>query len=211
MAAQTPPTDLRLRRRLAHVIVATPLPLMALLLPHGVVMAVAGSATAMLVIAEVTRLSLGPVNRWLFRRFGWLLKPWDERRVTSGTYLVAASLATLALFQPPVAVLAILYMAVGDPAASIVGIRFARLRLPVPVPWAPRGREAKGVEGTLAFLVSALAVAALLRVFGVYGVIWPAVLGALAASLVELLPAPVDDNVSVPLASAAVMALVWVG
>ena len=211
MAAQTPPTDLRLRRRLAHVTIATPLPLMALLLPHGVVMAVAASATAMLAIAEVTRLSSGPVNRWVFRRFGWLLKPREERRVTSGSYLVAASLVTLALFQTPVAVLAILYLAVGDPAASIVGTRFARLRLPVPVPWTPRERQAKSVEGTLAFLAAALAVAALLRGVGVYGVFWPAALGALAAALAELLPAPVDDNVTVPLAGAAVMALVWVG
>jgi dolichol kinase len=211
MAAQTPRKDPRLRRRLAHVIVATPLPLMALLLPHWAVMAVAVTAAATLLVAEATRLAVGPVNRWILRRFGWLLKPQEERRVTSGTYLVVASTVTLALFQPPVAALAILYLALGDPAASIVGARFGRLRLPASAPWAAGGSGAKSVEGTLALLAVALAVAALLRGVGVYGVFWPAALGALVAAVVEHLPLPVDDNISVPLMGAAVMALLWAG
>jgi dolichol kinase len=113
---------------------------------------------------------------------------------------------TLTVFQRPVAALALFYVAVGDPAAGIVGTRYGHTRLP----W-PKGlSRTKSLEGTLAFSAAALGVALVLWAGGVYSVLWPAVAGALAAALVELLPIPIEDNVSVPLASAAVMGILWV-
>ena len=131
--------------------------------------------------------------------------------MTAATYLAASSLATLALFQAPVAALALLFLAAGDPAAGLVGSRYARHRLSLRVPWGRQGRQPRSLEGALAFLVVAMAIAALLRGLGVYGAFWPAALGALIAALVELAPIPVEDNVSVPLVSAAVMTLAWAG
>ena len=207
----TAPAPLRLPRHLFHLVAGSALPLAALLFPRSVVLTLAGATTALFATGDALRLASPAVNRWFLSSFHGLLKPGERRRVTGATYLAAASLATLILFEPPVAALALFFVAFGDPAAALVGSRYGRFRLSMPGPWALKGQQAKSLEGALAFLAVALAVAALLRGAGVYGLYWPAAVGALVAAFVELLPFPIDDNVSVPLASATVMALIGMG
>ncbi len=204
-SSSAPKAPLRLRRRLFHLLASLTLPALALLLPQAAVVALAGAVAVLAVASEAARLTWAPLNRWFLRRFQGLLKPAEMRRPTAATYLAVASVVTLAVFQRPVAALALFYVAVGDPAAGIVGTRYGHIRLP----WPPGSSRAKSLEGTLAFSAAAVGVALLLWSVGVYSVLWPAVAGALAAALVELLPIPIEDNVSVPLASAAVMGVLW--
>jgi dolichol kinase len=205
------PPGTRIYRRLFHVAAASALPLIALLLSERVALLMAAAATVLLALWEAGRLTSPAVNRWFWRRLRVLFKPGEELRLTAATYLAAASLATLALFDSPVAPLALLYVALGDPVAALVGSRYGRRRLFVRTPWATQRYRVKTLEGSLAFLAVALAVAVLLWGAGLYTRFGLAALGALVAAVVELLPIPVDDNASVPLASAAAMSLLGLG
>lgn len=97
-------------------------------------------------------------------------------------------------------------MAFGDGAATLAGRRWGG----APVPW----NRKKTLAGSLAFvLAGALACAALLKwvnyPLGDFTVAFCLMAGLLAAgagALVESLPLPVDDNVSVPVTAAAVLA-----
>jgi dolichol kinase len=200
---------LQLRRRLFHLVAALALTLVALLASHTWAVALAGAATALLIVGEAVRLASPGANARFLQWFQGLLKPNEQRRPTGATYLAVASLLTLALFDVPVAGLALLFVAAGDPAAGVVGSRYGGLRPFLRVPWAPVTRRAKSVEGALAFLAVGLVLAALLKGLGVYPVLWPAAVGAFVAALVEFLPIPVEDNLSVPLVSAFAMSLVW--
>ena len=157
--------------------------------------------------AEAARRLSPRTNRLFVAAFGRMMRPAEERgRVTGATYLACASAAALFAFSPTVAALALLFHAWGDPAAAIVGSRFGRVRLPHLGPGRP---QSKTLEGSLAFFAVALVVSAVLRTSGAFDVFWPAAVGALAAAAVELLRLPVDDNVTVPLVSGGLMAVLW--
>ena len=162
-----------------------------------------------MVAAEIARRHSPRINRLFVGAFGRMMRPAEEQgRITGATYLVCASLAVLLLYPPSVAALALLFHAWGDPAAAIVGSRFGRVRLPH---LGPGPRQGKTLEGSMAFFAVALLVSAVLWASGAFGVFWPAALGALVAAVLELLRLPVDDNVTVPLGSGALMAVLWVG
>ena len=203
--------SLHIPRRLFHLTAASLLPLAALLFPQPAAVGLAATAAALLLLWEAARRRISPLNRWFLDRFPGLFKPEEQRGVTGATYLAVASVVALILFSSTVAALALLFVAVADPAAALIGTCYGRHRLLLPTPSRLRKSSAKSLEGSLAFLAAALGVALLLRAVGVYGVLWPAALGALTATVVELAPLPADDNFTVPLTSGALMALLWAG
>ena len=195
------------KRRAFHLCAAMVVPVVALGLGYKAAVYTAAIAAAALASGEALRLAVPAVNVRAVALLGPLLKPRENRSPTAATYLALASLTVLLLFGIPAATLALAYTALGDPAAGIVGTRYGRLRVRA----FGRRLGGKSVEGTLAFLAVSTAVAAGLWAAGIYGTLWPALVGAAVAALVEFLPVPLEDNLTVPLASAAVMWLLWVG
>jgi len=196
-------------RRLFHMFAGSVIPLTALIWGKDLAIGLAVFASAVLVAVEVARLRSDTVNRWFVEWLGIFLKPNEERRVTAATYLAVAGLGSLLLFDVMVAGLALLYLALGDPVAAVVGGRFGRHRWLGVRGAGPRARRGKSLEGTGAFMVVALGLALLLWYKGAFALYWPAAIGALVAAVVEFLPLPVDDNLTVPFASGVVMWALW--
>lgn len=199
----TPTAGLQLGRRAFHALAASALPVTSLFAPRWTVLVLAGVGLGAAVILEVARLGSPAVNRLLLRWFGPLFKQAEHRAVTAATILAFATLLAFLIFPKGVAALSLLLVAVGDPAASLVGRRRGRIRF-----------GAKSVEGTLAFLAAALLVALVLWAAGVYSPLWAGVLAAAVAALVEAVcggPLPVDDNLAVPLVAGAVLTLAGAG
>ena len=194
------------KRRAFHLCAALAIPIVALAFGYKPAVYFAAVAAATLAAGEAVRLIVPAVNVRLLALLGAFFKPREKRSPTAATYLALASLLVLFLFGREIAALALLFTALGDPAAGIVGTRYGRLRIRV----LGRRLGGKSVEGTLAFFAAGTAVALALWAAGVYGTLWPALAGAAVAAIVEFLPIPVEDNVTVPLASAAVMWLLWV-
>ncbi|MBI2166086.1 MAG: hypothetical protein HYU29_06770 [Chloroflexi bacterium] len=185
-----------LARRLFHVGAGSFTPVLAFFLPRPWVLALAGLVALLLVIGELTRFAF-PVANLTFRKWlGFLLKPGEEGRVTAATYMALATVMALILFSQEIAALGVLFLSLGDPAASVVGRRFGRWRV-----------GAKSLEGSLAFLAVALVVAGAYYFGGRAERYWPLAVGSVVAAMVELLPLPVDDNLWVPLAAGGAMAL----
>ncbi len=137
-----------------------------------------------LVVVDWVRLNVQEANNLFFRTFLPLASPREAGKVASSTWYVLGVTLTLLLFPRGPALAGILVLALADPAASVLG-RALGTR--------PFGQGT--VEGSLAFLV--VATLALLPLFS-----WPVALGAaLAATLVEAIPWPVDDNLAIPLAT----------
>lgn len=199
------PNEHTWKRRTFHLAAALAIPVVALSLGYRPAVYLAAVAAATLAAAEALRLAVPAVNVRLIALLGPFLKPREKRSPTAATYMALASLLVLFLFGTPIAALALLYAALGDPAAGVVGTRYGRLRVRV----LGRRLGAKSVEGTLAFFGASAAVALALWAAGVYGPLWPALVGAAVAALVEFLPIPVEDNLTVPLASGIVMWLLW--
>jgi len=125
------------------------------------------------------------------------MKSEESHRMTGTSYLLLGSLATFVLFELDLAVGALFFLSVGDAAAAIVGQRLGRRRL-----------FKKSLEGSLACLGSSLAVGASLAILSPSVSLAMAVAGAVSATVIELLPIPLDDNLTIPLFSAAIMKVV---
>ncbi len=149
------------------------------------------------VVLELVRARWGRLNRRLLNMFSPLMKTEEDSRFTGATFMLIAGLIAFLVFDRHVAAAAMLFLSLGDPAAALVGTRLPGPRF-----------FGKSPGGTLAFVVVALAVCAGLVWTGVSPFSWGLVTGAVVAAVVELLPAPFDDNLTVPLVSGGVMHLV---
>lgn len=134
-------------------------------------------------LSDLLRLRLPRLNRWFLRWFSPAMRPEEETRTTGATHYLLACWLTILLFEKGVAVPALLILACGDTAASVVGQVLGGYQL----------RQGKTIAGSSAFLVIAFLVS--LPFFPA-----PIALGgALLAAIAELLPLPLDDNLSIPL------------
>ena len=184
----------RLHRRVFHVLTTAALALIALGLDREVMIIVTGSLTGVAIALEVGRWRLPALNGWFQARFRVLMKQSESSQVLGSTYMAAASLIVFLFFEKDLAILALLYIGVGDPLAGVVGQRYGRAKI-----------GSKSVEGTLAFAVGAGAVGCALVAGGLDVPYWVALGGAGIGALMELLPSPLDDNLTVPPVSATLM------
>ena len=139
---------------------------------------------------DLLRLRWEKLGRWLQPRLGASLRPGEKRGLTSTHYLTVAA-CFLAWWLPEGAAAAALAMPiVGDAAAAVVGRRFGRTRF-----------GAKSLEGSAACFAGCMLGGALFLPSEPLAL----AAAALAATVVEALPLPLDDNLSVPLVAALVL------
>lgn len=186
----------KLGRRLWHIVGGLFFPALAFVVSREVVVwSLAGLAT-LAIIFEIVRFAMQGANPWLARRLPVLLKEQERQRPTGTTYLLLASVLTFWLFPEGIAIVALVFLALGDPAAAFIGENLGKRKF--------RG---KSLEGSLAFLTVCLISGAFLTRVGTDVTLIQVLVGAVAASLVEVLPIPVDDNLRIPLVGAAAMLL----
>jgi dolichol kinase len=128
----------------------------------------------------------------LFRKyfFGRVLREEEEPTFMGSTYFIFSTLLTILLFPKTIAIASILILIVSDTAAALIGKGMGKVRI-----------LGKTLEGSLAFLITSL-----LLVW-----IYPHLdrfsgsLAALGATVVEILPIKVNDNLTIPLVAGAIM------
>ncbi len=149
---------------------------------------------------ELGRRQSPAMNERLMRFFGPVAHVHERHEVNSSTWYVTA-LLLLALFAPmPAAAVGVVVLAVGDPFAALIGRRFGRRRF----------ASGRSLEGAAAFLASGLGVAwvSLSTLYGLPGhvALLVALAGAAAGAVAELVSSRLDDNFTIPVASAATAA-----
>ena len=158
---------------------------------------------------DMLRFYVPSLNKKVRQDFGPFMRDYELNSLSGSTWFFFSSLIAIALFPKQAAALGFLCLALGDPLASWVGLRWGKTRLP----------GGKSLEGSLTFFaVSALAgVVSLALNPAVAMAFGPMVLlacvVAVAGAFAEWLPIKgVDDNFVVPIlaggAGAAVLALV---
>jgi dolichol kinase len=128
----------------------------------------------------------------LFRKyfFGRVLREEEEPTFMGSTYFIFSTILTILLFPKSIAITSILILILSDTAAALVGKGVGRIRI-----------FGKTLEGSIAFFLTSL--------FIVW--IYPNLdrfsgsLAALGATLIEILPVRLNDNLSIPLLAGAIM------
>jgi dolichol kinase len=147
--------------------------------------------------AEVSRRIWPSVNDRLMKFFGSVAHAHERHRVNSSTWFVTALSILGAVFPRYAAAVGVAVLALADPAAALVGRRLGRTKL----------RAGRSLQGTLAFMVvgfvAAFVVLTLRHRGGGVGCVLTALGAASAGALAELYTERLDDNFTIPLASAS--------
>jgi glycerol-3-phosphate acyltransferase PlsY len=176
------------------------IPVMYYLMPWPLALTLMAVSTGIVLLADFLRLRLNPVKSIFIILFGSHLRRKEYTGLTGGSYLTLAALICMLIygtseFGRGVFIAAVSFLILGDTAAAIVGLSVGKTRI-----------FRKTLEGTVAGFITCLGVAYVVSIlpnldlpFGI------GILGAVAASVVEVLPIEVNDNVVIPLLSGGVM------
>ena len=149
-----------------------------------------------LLLFDFLRIRFKRFNDLSYRILSPLMIPRDRKGLCSATHYLMATYLSIIIFPRPVVILTILYLSLGDTVASIIGRNFGSLRF------------FKGtLEGSLACFVTCLVVTLLAnRLFHLgnfplvpiasWNIIPIALLGSAGATMGEVLPLGVDDNLA---------------
>lgn len=161
-------------------------------------------------LLELLKVNFEFFQTWAAKLFGGLMRAGEESRISGIPYYGAGCLIAYSLFPQPVAALAVLFLAIGDPIASIAGGlakkrgRLSRLRGKA----IDADVSAKSLEGSLACWAACSMVTAVSfpvffenTDFGALEILGVAAVGGCCATIAELLPLRTDDNLSIPLIS----------
>jgi dolichol kinase len=188
------------RRKAIHLsFIVLPLELLLELLPwpkgRGQFRVVFLVLTASAIAIDVLRIHERRVRTFFRLFFGEMIREHERMSLLGSTYLLLAALLSIELFPQPVAATAIGFTVIGDAFGALVGRA-----------WGKHKVFNKSLEGGLGCLAACLAWAAF--VVSVGGVSAPvAIAGAVVATVVEMLPIPLDDNLGITLAAGYTMRL----
>lgn len=150
-------------------------------------------ATIITIVLDVARLSDNRLKSFFLRFFRSLMRPHEVEHLMGSTYFMIASLISVLVFDKMIAIAALSFLVLGDAIAAVIGKKYGSIRY-----WG------KSVEGSAACFACCFVVGAILMGVQKEALMLVAA-GSLAATLAEALPAPMDDNMRVPLISGLVM------
>ena len=114
----------------------------------------------------------------------------QEGKLTGATWVMIGAVISIILFSKPVAIIALIFMSLGDTAAGLIGQRYGKHKI-----W---NKSWEGFFGGLFVCI----------IIGMNYSLLPMTIslsGAVAAMVMEILPIPLDDNFKIPLGSGAIM------
>ncbi|MCS7227864.1 MAG: hypothetical protein NZ839_02745, partial [Endomicrobia bacterium] len=165
------------------------------ILPYETTIIIAATLIIIDLIFETIRLLYPSVNKVLLKIFEGTYREKEKENVSTLIWTLSGAFLTIFLFyeNKNIVTLSLLYLALGDSVAAMIGVRFGKVRL---------GSRGKSLEGSLAFLV----IGFLCSIFFVkieYGFIT-----AFIGAAIEFLPLPVDDNFVLPIFTAGFLTVI---
>ena len=198
--------DLHLTRKLWHMCMGTfILAIFMSGISKHLSMMLLGGFLLFFLVFETARLRNPMLNQFAVRIMGPLMRSNELNRLSGTPYYLAAALASVAIFPKPVTVLSLLYLALGDPVASLFGILYGDKSI--------RFSNGKSLIGTAAgvgicFLVTLVFVSGMRLDMGT--VLLVSLIGGLAGGTAEMLPFEIDDNFTIPVISGFVLWLAFI-
>lgn len=190
-------SDLQLARRLFHMLGASAIAtLYALFLSHQQVIYILGSIACIFYIFEQIRVNYPRFANKIYFFTRYLYRAEEQLRESTMVAMFMGILLTILSFPKSIAITAIFTLAVSDPLSAIIGIKFGKHAI----------FKRKTLEGSMTFFAATFTIT--LATFGVYNNNWNAptwllaLLCATGVTIFEMIPLKIDDNLTIPLATA---------
>jgi len=164
---------------------------------------VAGPLLGMVFMIEIIRHLNPRVNEWACHRFKLIMREHEKTRISSASFYILSILIVYFVFPIEVAILTLLFIAVGDPLAGIVGVTWGKRKITEHASWA----------GSMTCFVFSAVLSGVYAGFlfdhhlmGLSLIIF-SLIGGMIAAFAEAAFKKLDDNLVMPLLSAP---LLWV-
>jgi acyl phosphate:glycerol-3-phosphate acyltransferase len=181
-------------RGLAHLLVGSVCASFIWLAPHWAAVAFLAVAAGFFLLLDAARLKNYRVYNYFLFLFRPFLRETEQKRLSGAFYLTAGCLITALIFSRPLAGTAVLFLTFGDLSATLIGSLKGRIKL-----WG------KSLEGSLACLIVCALIAFIASLNNVAMAPLTLSMGVLSATVLEALPWGINDNLSLPIGSAAIM------
>jgi dolichol kinase len=147
------------------------------------------------ILTDIFRHKIGWIQS-LFKHFvNSMLRSHEmDGKLTGATWVIIGAVITITLFSKPVAIIALIFMSLGDAAAGLIGQRFGKHKI-----------GDKTWEGFFGGLIICIIIALNFP----YLPLMVSLIGAISAMILELIPIPLDDNFIIPLGSGAIMMMLY--
>ncbi len=154
-------------------------------------------------LVDLLKNFIRPLSRWYHKTFAPMLREHELERehvqFNGATFITLSALLLVLFFPKIIAITCFSLVAVSDTMAALVGKRFGRHTI-----------GEKSLEGSLAFLISSLIIVAVVPRLDLFaGIITALVATAVEALSLRINGFKIDDNLTIPLASALVCYLYY--
>lgn len=168
-------------------------------LEHQQVVYILGTSACVLYFLEQIRINYPEYGNQISVFNKYFIRAEEHLKESASIPYIMAVLLTILSFPKMVALVAIYTLAVADPLSAIIGIRWGKHKI----------GQRKSVEGSLAFFIATFGVCW----YVLYSQNYPlsghhyfaAFLLAVLTTAFELIPLRIDDNLTIPLFTAAVL------
>ena len=122
--------------------------------------------------------------------FGRVLREEEKPTFMGSTYFLFSTILTILLFPKSIAIASLLILILADTSAALIGKGVGRVSI-----------YGKTLEGSLAFLLTSLLIVWIYPNLNRFS----GSLGSLGATVIEILPIKINDNLTIPLVAGAIM------
>ena len=169
-----------------------------LFLSHKQAIYILGGSASIIYILEQIRINypnqpgLNVINKYFLRAE-------EHLKESAAIPYIMAMLLTIITFPKSIALTAIFTLAIADPMSAIIGIKYGKHKIV----------KGKSLEGSAAFFISTTIVCFLIFIPLPENNFWPVLANSLFlglfASVFEMIPLKIDDNLTIPLFTATML------
>jgi len=178
------------------------IPVIIILLARKTSLWIVTGGAAIALTQDILRIYNRKFRKFIYKFWGKIYRRWEIKRFTGASYILSAAALSIFLFDKKIAALVMIYIIVGDTAAVFVGKLWGKHTI-----YARRNPDGtfrkKTVEGTAAFFIFAFIAGLFIPDIPFH---WN-ILGAFVATIIELVSFCIDDNITVPLITGAIIQL----
>ena len=152
--------------------------------------------TAIYFAIELLRLTNKQAQNYFLTHFSSFLRTHEKQHITGTAYYLLSAFLSVLFFEKELAIACLSFLVLGDMLAALVGKKFGHTKI----------LANKSLEGSLSCFAACLVIGLFVAwLFPAHLTPQVVVIGALTATIVELLSLWIDDNLTIPLISGLVM------
>ncbi|MFC1492974.1 diacylglycerol/polyprenol kinase family protein [candidate division KSB1 bacterium] len=178
-----------IKRKLFHQL-SLSIPVGYWFLDRSIVLKILVPIAVTVLVVDIVRFNIPWFQNLFMKIFGVIVREHETRYFTGSTFLLSAAVIVIYFFPKNYAILSLIIVTISDACAALTGKKFGKIRI-----------FEKTLEGSLAFLATALFIGLIIPDIDYFH----GIIAAVSATIIELIPMPIDDNFLIPIGTCLVL------